>query len=79
PSAILQQSIQEFSKSADETLKKKQQELFVPIISKLDETIKKVGDENGFTYIIDNSANIITYTSAQAINVASLVKKALGI
>ena len=77
--ARLQQSIQEFTKSADENLKKKQQELFVPIISKLDETIKKVGDENGFTYIIDNSANIITYTSAQAINVASLVKKALGI
>lgn len=77
--ARLQQSIQEFSKSADETLKKKQQELFVPIIAKMDEAIKKVGDQNGFTFIFDNSANIITYKSAQAIDVTSLVKKSLGI
>lgn len=77
--ARLQQSIQEFTKSADETLKKKQQELFVPIIAKMDDAIKQVGDQNSFTYIIDNSANIITYKSAQAIDVTPMVKKALGL
>ena len=77
--ARLQQSIQEFTKSADETLKKKQQELFVPIIAKMDAAIAKVGEQNGFTIILDNTAGIIAYKSAQAIDVAALVKKALGL
>lgn len=75
----LQQSIQEFTKSADETLKKKQQELFMPIIAKMDAAIAKVGEQNGFTIILDNTAGIIAYKSAQAIDVAALVKKALGL
>lgn len=77
--ARLQQSIQEFTKSADETLKKKQQELFTPIIAKMDAAINTVGEQNGFTIILDNTAGIISYKSAQATDVASLVKKALGI
>jgi outer membrane protein len=77
--ARLQQSIQEFTKSADETLKKKQQELFMPIIAKMDAAIAKVGEQNGFTFILDNTAGIIAYKSAQTIDVAALVKKALGI
>ena len=77
--ARLQQSIQEFTKSADETLKKKQQELFMPIIAKMDEAIAKVGEQNGFTFILDNTAGIIAYKSAQTTDVAALVKKALGL
>jgi outer membrane protein len=75
----LQQSIEEFSKSAEENLKKKQQELVAPILEKMDKAIKQVGDENGFTYIIDNSAGIISYTSAKSINVLPFAKKALNI
>lgn len=77
--ARLQQSIQEFTKSADETLKKKQQELFMPIIAKMDEAIAKVGEQNGFTFILDNTAGIMAYKSAQTTDVAALVKKALGL
>ena len=77
--AHLQQSIQEFTKSAAETLKKKQQELMMPIINKIQQAIKKVGDENSFTYIIDNAANIIPYVSPSAENVLPLIKKALNI
>lgn len=77
--ARLQQSIQEFTKSADETLKKKQQELFMPIIAKMDEAIAKVGEQNGFTFILDNTTGIIAYKSAQTTDVAALVKKALGL
>jgi outer membrane protein len=77
--ARLQQSIQEFTKSADETLKKKQQELFMPIIAKMDEAIAKVGEQNGFDFILDNTAGIIAYKSAQTTDVAALVKKALGL
>ena len=77
--ARLQQSIQEFAANADNTLKKKNQELMAPIATKIQQAIKKVGDENGFTYIIDNSANIVPYVSPKAENVLPLIKKALNI
>ena len=77
--ARLQQSIQEFATSAENNIKKKQQELMMPIITKINQAIKKVGDENGFTYIIDNAANIIPYVSPNAENVLPLIKKALNI
>jgi outer membrane protein len=77
--ARLQQSIQEFAANAENTLKKKNQELMAPIANKIQQAIKKVGDENGFTYIIDNSANIVPYVSPSAENVLPLVKKALNI
>ena len=77
--ARLQQSIQEFATSAENNLKKKQQELMMPIINKINQAIKKVGDENNFTYIIDNAANIIPYVSPKAENVLPLLKKALNI
>ena len=74
-----QRNIQAFVQSAEETLKKKQQELMMPIINKINQAIKKVGDENGFTYIIDNAANIIPYVAPRAENVLPLIKKALNI
>jgi outer membrane protein len=77
--ARLQQSIQEFAANADNTLKKKNQELMAPIATKIQQAIKKVGDENGLTYIIDNSANIVPYVSPKAENVLPLIKKALNI
>ena len=58
-----QRNIQAFVQSAEETLKKKQQELLVPIMTKLDEAIKQVGEQNGFTYIIDNTAGIFLQNS----------------
>lgn len=77
--ARLQQSIQEFATNAENTLKKKQQELMMPIINKIQQAIKKVGDENNFTYIIDNAANVVPYISPNAENVLPLIKKALNI
>ena len=77
--ARLQQSIQEFATNAETTLKKKQQELMMPIINKIQQAIKKVGDENNFTYIIDNAANVVPYVSPKAENVLPLIKKALNI
>ena len=77
--ALIQQSIQEFATNAETTLKKKQQELMMPIINKIQQAIKKVGDENNFTYIIDNAANVVPYVSPKAENVLPLIKKALNI
>lgn len=75
----LQQSIEEFGRSADTNLQNKNQELMAPIIQKMNQAISQVGDENGFTYIIDNTAGILAYTSQNAIDVMPLVKKKLGI
>ncbi len=75
----LQQSIEEFTRNADTNLQNKNQELMAPIVQKMNQAINEVGAENGFTYIFDNSANIIVYTAQNAINAMPLVKAKLGI
>ena len=70
--ARLYQNIEEFAVSAE-------QELMAPIATKIQQAIKKVGDENGFTYIIDNATGVAPYISPKADNVLPLIKKALNI
>ncbi|MCC2546120.1 OmpH family outer membrane protein [Hymenobacter sp. BT175] len=50
----LQQSIQEFQRSADQSLQQKQQTLLKPALDKLQKTIDAVADENGYTYILNS-------------------------
>ena len=73
----LGQSIEEFSKSAQENMQKKEQELTTPILEKMDKAIKQVGDANGFTYILGQQ--MIPYVSSKAQDVLPLVKKVLDI
>ena len=76
----LYQSIQDFSKNADETLKKKQAELLAPIDAKINNAIKAVGDANGFMYIFDvTNSGTFAYMSSKSIDVLPLVKKNLGL
>ncbi len=76
----LQQSIEEFTQNAETNLKKTQQELYAPIIEKANKAIKQVGDENGFTYIIDTvSGQVVPYIGASAINALPLVKAKLNL
>ncbi|MBO4371209.1 MAG: OmpH family outer membrane protein [Paludibacteraceae bacterium] len=75
----LQQSMQEFSQNAQQTLEKKNQELMAPILDKLQDALKRVGDANDFLYIIDNTADILPYISSKAINVLPLLKKELNL
>ena len=77
--ARLYQNIEEFAASAANALKKKEQELMVPIANKIQQALKKVGDENNFTYIIDNAQGTVPYVSPKAENVLPLLKKALNI
>ena len=53
-------------------------ELTKPLIEKIQNAIKAVGKENGFTYILNGNEQIILYSDG-GINVLSLVKKKLGI
>lgn len=73
----LQQRIQEFQVSAQQDLQAKEQELLQPIYNKINEAIKQVGDENGYTYIYDNST--LLYKSDDAENITDQVKTKLGL
>ena len=51
----LSKRIQDLNNVAQQDMQKKQVELFAPIQTKLREAINKVGNDGGFTYIMDAS------------------------
>ena len=75
----LEQRISTFNQTASEDLRKKQQELFTPVIDKLKKAINEVGSENGYLYIFDLSTQSIIYQSPKSNDVTPLVKKKLGL
>lgn len=76
----LGQRIQEFQVTAQQDLQQRQGELLRPVIAKATEAIKKVGKDNGFTYIFDTSNAALAYwDTVQSIDVSELVRKELGI
>lgn len=72
----LYQKVQGWNQTMQQQLQQKQQELLKPIHDKALETIKAVAKENGYGYIIDASALIV---SVPADDILPLVKKKLGI
>lgn len=73
----MQQRIMRFQETAVEDLKKSQEEMMSPIITKTMDAIKAVGKENGFTYIYDMAA--LLYAADNSEDVMPLVKKKLGL
>lgn len=73
------QKIQAFLKAAKADLKQRQESLEKPIKAKLNEAVKAVGQEGGYTYIIDNSTGNVVYSGSDAIDVTPLVKAKLGL
>ncbi len=71
--------IQAFLKQANADLDKREQELNAPIKAKINAAIKAVGDELGYTYIIDSSKGSIVYTGTDAVDLTSNVKAKLGL
>jgi len=74
-----EQRIAKFQADAQEKVAKKQEELYKPIYEKADAAIKKVADENGYTYIFDTSKGGIIYAGTDAVDILSLVKTHLGL
>ncbi|MBN2237081.1 MAG: OmpH family outer membrane protein [Bacteroidales bacterium] len=74
----LQQRIEAFNQQAQYEIQNKQMELTQPLIDRIQNAIKAVGKENGFTYILNGNEQIILYSDG-GINVLPLVKKKLGI
>jgi len=75
----LEQRITTFNQTASDDLRKKNQELFTPVIDKVKKAINEVGSENNYLYIFDLSTQSIVYQSTKSNDVTALVKKKLGL
>jgi outer membrane protein len=73
----LQQRIQGFQQSAQTDLQEKDQELLQPIYDKIRKAIKKVGDDEGYSYIYDNS--MLLYKSDDSEDLTEKVKAQLNL
>ena len=63
--------------SLTENIKMRRMQLFTPIQDKLKNAIKAVGDEKGYTYILD--PQIVLYQGNTAVDATQFVKAKLGI
>ena len=77
----LQQSIQEFQRTAEQSLQQKQQTLLKPALDKLQKNIDLVADENGFTYVFnsDGGGSPLLLHAPKEGNISDLVLKKMGI
>lgn len=75
---MLDQRIQSFQQTAQQSLAKKEGEVYQPILDKARQAIQDVAKENGFTYIFDVSAGSLLY-QPEGDDILSLVKVKLGI
>ena len=75
----LETRIQEFQASAEMAMQSKQMELLSPIIEKVQNAVNAVGQEKGFTYILDKTAGVVVFIGENAIDITSDVKAKLGL
>jgi outer membrane protein len=74
----LGQRIQEFQQSAQESMQKKKEEVYSPIIKKAEEAIKTIAKEKGYTYVFDSGVGAILYSN-DSDDILPLVKAKLGL
>lgn len=75
---ILEQRIQSFQQNAQQSMAKKEGEVYQPILDKARKAIEDVAKENGYTYIFDRSAGSLLY-QPESDDILVLVKAKLGI
>ena len=75
----LETRINEFQASAEVAMQSKQVELLNPIIEKVQNAVNAVGQEKGFTYILDKTAGVVVYIGENAIDITADVKARLGL
>jgi outer membrane protein len=80
----LQTDFQEFQRTSQESLQKKQQQLIQPVLIKINTAIEAVGKENSYTYILNmdggaQTTPIILFAGSDDLNVSNLVLKKLGV
>ena len=77
----MQQSIQEFQRSAEQSLQQKQQTLLKPALDKLQKNIDLVAEESGYTYVFNSDAGgspLLLHAPKDG-DISDLVLKKMGI
>lgn len=70
--------IQEFQQTAQESIQKKKEELYGPILKKAEAAIKDIAKEKGYSYIFDTSLGTVLYAQ-DSDNMMPVVKAKLGL
>ena len=75
----IEQRLQNYQTMAQQSLTKKEQELYQPILEKVQEAVDAVGLEQGFIYIFDLSSQVVLYHSDKSVDCSAFVKTKLGL
>lgn len=70
--------IQDFQTTAQESIQKKKEELYGPILKKAEAAIKDIAKEKGYSYIFDTSLGTVIYAQ-ESDNIMPVVKAKLGL
>ena len=68
----------QYEQSSQQQIVEKQNTLMQPIMERINEAIKSVATENGYTYIFDGSVGFVLYAD-ETTDVSTLVKGKLGL
>jgi len=77
----LEQRLQSFYTDSQKDIQKQQQELVIPINEKLTNAVKAVGQDNGFVYVFDISANsgLMYWSVEKCVDVTNMVRAKLNL
>lgn len=70
--------IQDFQQTAQESIQKKKEELYGPVLKKAETAIKDIAKEKGYSYIFDTSLGTVLYAQ-DSDNLLAQVKTKLGL
>lgn len=73
----LEGRIQEFQQTAQESVSKKKEELYSPILKKTEDVIVEIAKEKGYAYVFDTSAGAVIYGQPSD-DMMEMVKKKLA-
>ena len=73
------QKVEQFRQTATQDLQRLQEQLLAPIQQRVNDAVKAVGQEGGFTFIFPLEPSLILYSGADVVDVTPLVKAKLGI
>ena len=73
-----QEKIAAYEQEVMQKLGTRREELLQPLLERVDQAIKEVGEENDFTFIFDSSAFNVVMFAEESTDVAGLVKAKLG-
>lgn len=74
----LEQRIQEFQESAQQSIQKKKEELYSPVVKKAEDAIKAVAEEKKYSYIFDTSVGVVLFAQ-ESDDIMPAVKSKLGL